>query len=100
MERHSLTVIAGRRGYDAALPLGFRHGQDAVEGSALLEGSGRILEVVQLQINFVACQPGQGSGMHQRRFVDGVLDPIGGGFDAGEGQHAVHFIEAAGADWR
>ena len=29
-----------------------------------------------------------------------VADPIGGGFDAGEGQHAVHFIEAAGIDSR
>ena len=80
----ALGVIAGAHGGNAALALFRRKRLEAIEGAALLEGSGE-LPVLEFEIDVAARDARQGARMAGGRAHDRAIDRRSGGADIGEG---------------
>ena len=70
-----LRVVAGTGCDDTAALLVFSEGEDAIEGSAFLEGAGH-LEVVELQVKIVAGELREGFGVRAGGEIEGIADPL------------------------
>ncbi len=86
-----LPMVPCRGRYHAAPLLVVGHRQDAVQCAAFLERA-RHLQILELQIDRIACQVGQHFRVHQRSLVDRRFDPAGCRFDMFKIQHAHSFF--------